>query len=470
MRKMTKFGFVKTIAMTTCLGLGLTINTAYAEEVSNLETIFHVYVDGEHIGKVNNQDIAENIMTDKLDEAKENYENTNLIIGEDIDLISEKVFNPSYNNDKVAEALKQEVTVMADVFELKIADETIGYFHDKESADEVIRLYKMKYVDEAILEEIEVDKQQDDVSLEPGETLVKDVILSEGVSINKGKSLPSEVMSIEQGITLLEKGTLEEKVHTVQEGEVLGAIAGSYDLSTDRLFDLNPELTKDSVIQIGQEINVMDYKPFVHVIVKEEKRAKETIPYETEIIESDDLYKGEEEVRQEGQDGTKEVLYAIEKVNGKQTKKDIIEGNIESEAVKKVIVKGTKVIPSRGTGEFSWPAVGGYISSHVGERWGRMHKGIDIARPSNRNILAADNGVVESAGYLGGFGNRIVINHNNGMKTIYAHLSSIDVSVGQTVEKGKKIGIMGSTGNSTGIHLHFELYKDGVLQNPLDYL
>lgn len=119
----------------------------------------------------------------------------------------------------------------------------------------------------------------------------------------------------------------------------------------------------------------------------------------------------------------------------------------------------------------AWPAVGGYISSHLGERWGKMHKGIDIARPSNRNILAADNGVVESAGYNnGGYGNKIVINHNNGMKTVYAHLSSIDVKVGQVVEKGSKIGVMGSTGNSTGIHLHFEVYKSGSLENPTEYV
>ena len=99
-----------------------------------------------------------------------------------------------------------------------------------------------------------------------------------------------------------------------------------------------------------------------------------------------------------------------------------------------------------------------------------MHKGLDIARPSNRSILAADNGVVVSAGADGSFGNKIVINHNNGLKTLYAHLSSIDVSVGQTVEKGSKIGVMGSTGNSTGIHLHFEVHKNGVFQNPLNYV
>lgn len=99
-----------------------------------------------------------------------------------------------------------------------------------------------------------------------------------------------------------------------------------------------------------------------------------------------------------------------------------------------------------------------------------MHKGIDIAGPSNRTIKAADNGVVVSAGRDGTYGNKVVVNHNNGMKTIYAHLSSISVKVGQTVEKGSKLGVMGSTGRSTGIHLHFEVYKNGALQNPMDYL
>lgn len=121
-------------------------------------------------------------------------------------------------------------------------------------------------------------------------------------------------------------------------------------------------------------------------------------------------------------------------------------------------------------GYLSWPTVGGYISSYVGPRWGRQHKGLDIARPSNYNILAAADGVVTKAGYTGGFGNRIEIEHSNGLKTLYAHLSSINVTVGQEVSTGTVIGIMGSTGNSTGIHLHLEVYKNGALQDPMDYL
>ncbi|MFK4998969.1 M23 family metallopeptidase [Bacillus sp. N9] len=128
------------------------------------------------------------------------------------------------------------------------------------------------------------------------------------------------------------------------------------------------------------------------------------------------------------------------------------------------------MIPSRGTGSLAWPANGGYISSHMGHRWGKLHKGIDIARPSNYTIKAADNGVVVSAGWdNGGYGNKIVIDHQNGMRTVYAHLDSVGVSAGQTVEKGAAIGVMGSTGHSTGVHLHFEVYKNGKLENPVNY-
>lgn len=135
--------------------------------------------------------------------------------------------------------------------------------------------------------------------------------------------------------------------------------------------------------------------------------------------------------------------------------------------------KLNQVSSNSGSGQLVWPTSGGYISSQMGSRGGRMHKGIDIARTDRSTsppIFAADGGVVESAGPSGGYGNKIVVNHGNGMKTIYAHLSSISVSSGQSVSKGDPLGIMGSTGNSTGIHLHFEVYVNGGLQNPTKYL
>ena len=106
----------------------------------------------------------------------------------------------------------------------------------------------------------------------------------------------------------------------------------------------------------------------------------------------------------------------------------------------------------------------------MGYRWGRFHKGIDIARPNNLTIKAADNGVVIFAGWDGDFGNKIEIDHRNGFHTIYGHMSSLKVHVGQTVKKGQAIGIMGQAGDATGVHLHFEVHQNGVLKNPLSYL
>lgn len=477
-----KWSFLSKTAIMTCLGLGIMLNPVQAEDT--LETIYHVYIDGEYVGKVDNQDVVQQVIDDKLADHQDDYEDIDLTIGEDITFIPEMVFNPKYNNEKVVNKLDEQMTVMADAVELNIANETVGYFKDEETAEAVLQTYTTNYVDEDTWKEIEARKQNDVTDKETeekskqdkeapavGETIVTDVALSNAAVISQETANPANILTEKQGVQMLEKGTLQDKVHTVKAGEVLGEIAGKYDLTTKKLLELNPALTDEAVLKIDQEINVMEYKPFAQVVVTEEESVEESVPFETEVMESEDMYKGEEKVKQEGKDGKKEILYEIEKQNGKQTAKEVLNETVTEEAVDKIVIKGTKVISSRGTGDMVWPAVGGYISSHLGERWGKMHKGIDIARPSNRNILAADNGVVESAGFNnGGYGNKIVINHNNGMKTIYAHLSSIDVKAGQVVEKGSKIGVMGSTGNSTGIHLHFEVYKNGNLENPTEYV
>jgi murein DD-endopeptidase MepM/ murein hydrolase activator NlpD len=96
---------------------------------------------------------------------------------------------------------------------------------------------------------------------------------------------------------------------------------------------------------------------------------------------------------------------------------------------------------------------------------------LDLANPSSPPVISADTGVVSFAGCINwGYGCHIIVDHGNGYQTLYAHLSSINVSVGQSVGRGEGIGIMGSTGRSTGTHLHFEIRSGGVLQDPLAYL
>jgi murein DD-endopeptidase MepM/ murein hydrolase activator NlpD len=120
-------------------------------------------------------------------------------------------------------------------------------------------------------------------------------------------------------------------------------------------------------------------------------------------------------------------------------------------------------------GAFSWP-VAGTVTSPFGARWGRMHEGIDIAASSGRPIAAAGAGRVIYAGWMSGYGNLVVIDHGGGIATAYAHQSAIASAVGQTVERGQTIGYVGSTGNSTGPHLHFEVRSAGSPVDPFGYL
>lgn len=120
-----------------------------------------------------------------------------------------------------------------------------------------------------------------------------------------------------------------------------------------------------------------------------------------------------------------------------------------------------------GTGQFVWPA-GGRIT----QRFVWYHPGIDIANNGAPGILAADSGTVVTVGWPSpwSYGNRVVIDHGNGFVTLYAHLSAIYVSSGQGVSRGQAIGRMGSSGRSSGIHLHFEIRLNGGKISPLSYL
>lgn len=146
---------------------------------------------------------------------------------------------------------------------------------------------------------------------------------------------------------------------------------------------------------------------------------------------------------------------------------------LESLIQKKMGERGRAGIVSTGTGRFIWP-LQGMITSRFGEvrRWGLQHRhsGLDIAAPHGAPIKAADSGEVIFSGWWGGYGKAIVIDHGRGLATVYAHLSRLYVSEGAKVTQGQIIGLEGSTGYSTGPHLHFEVRRNGTPQDPIRYL
>ena len=126
-------------------------------------------------------------------------------------------------------------------------------------------------------------------------------------------------------------------------------------------------------------------------------------------------------------------------------------------------------VRTRSSSGFIWPT-SGTLTSGFGWRWGRMHEGIDIAAPTGTPIAAAAAGTVIYAGWMGGYGNLVVIDHGGGLATAYGHQSSIATGVGAQVSQGQTIGYVGSTGHSTGPHVHFEVRVNGVPVDPLGYL
>jgi murein DD-endopeptidase MepM/ murein hydrolase activator NlpD len=132
--------------------------------------------------------------------------------------------------------------------------------------------------------------------------------------------------------------------------------------------------------------------------------------------------------------------------------------------------------PSKAPGALDWPVIGGTITSPFGYRQNpfggglEFHQGLDVAAPMGTTIRAAADGTVIQAGWFGGYGNFIVIDHGGGMSTGYGHCSQIFVSVGQKVQKGQAIGAVGSTGASTGPHVHFEVRLNGKPVDPAPYL
>lgn len=471
--KSSKTNIFKKAVITTFLITAISTSHAFANETSanNFEKIYHIYLGDTYIGAVSNEETVTEMIETKVQKAKEVYKEYNIDGNSNVTIIPEQVFSYETNDAHTIEKLEENMIVKAESYALQISGQPVVYLKDQADYEKTIRLLKLQYVTEAELQQYESNATAETLpALKADETRIKEIKLVEDISGAETKTDPAQILTPTKAVEYLKTGSLEKEKYAVQPGDVLGSIASAHNLSTAQILELNPGLTEDSILQIGQEINVTVEKPLVNVQILKEKNTLAEIPFEKIVKEDDTMFKGETVVKQEGSKGKKEVSYVISQVNGAVVDKTVTNETVLIEPVDSITIEGTKVISSRGTGSFAWPAVGGYISSQMGSRWGSYHRGIDIARPSNYDIKASDNGVVTATGWDGTYGQRIVINHNNGYETVYAHLSEIHVSVGQVVPQGAVIGIMGSTGRSTGTHLHFEIHENGALVNPLSYL
>ncbi|KAB1438597.1 M23 family metallopeptidase [Candidatus Galacturonibacter soehngenii] len=302
-----------------------------------------------------------------------------------------------------------------------------------------------------------------------GEAVTEDGILDisfeQKIEVVETYVQSEEITDLETAINLVTKDQEKNKIYEVISGDCLSVVAQKNNVSVSKIVEMNENLDENTVLQIGDEIVVTVPEPELSVIVTEQTTYEEEYTLPVEYIENDNWFTTKQEVMQEGSSGFREVTAKLTQRNGKETNREIIEENIITEAIPKIIQIGTQEPPT-----FIKPITGGRFTSGFGKRWGRMHKGVDWACPVGTAVKASCNGTVVSAGWSNGYGYCITIKHSNGMQTRYGHLSKILVSSGDKVSQGDKIALSGNTGRSTGPHVHFEIIVNGDQSNPLNYL
>ena len=285
------------------------------------------------------------------------------------------------------------------------------------------------------------------------------------------------VQDVSQVIAMLSGLKEQQQEYAIRAGDSLTLVASRFDLTSTQLKELNPKLNDASYNwPIGDTLVVHQEVPFLQVKTIETVTTEETIPFTTVKNDDNKLAYGKTVTDQQGQDGLDQVTYEYVRVNGVLTEVTEISRISVKEPVTEIIRRGTKMPEGSesstavfGTGTLLWP-VPGY--SYVSRWMSSGHKGADICAAYGTPILAADSGVVAKSGWSAagsGYGYSIVIQHSPGNTTLYAHCSSLAVSAGQTVSKGQVIGYVGSTGWSSGNHLHFEIRKNGSLVSARNY-
>lgn len=196
----------------------------------------------------------------------------------------------------------------------------------------------------------------------------------------------------------------------------------------------------------------------------------EQIPFDTVTQENENQDQTYRETVQQGCAGTAQVTAEIETVDGEERTRTILARTVLRQATDEIVEVGTRNV-GIGTGEFAVPLNSYTFTSAFKYRWGRLHGGVDLAVDEGTPVYAADNGKVIVAEDSGnGYGSYIILDHQNGFKTLYGHNSQLLVSVGDVVGKGEKIALSGNTGNSTGPHLHFEVQVNDEKVDPTQYV
>ena len=258
---------------------------------------------------------------------------------------------------------------------------------------------------------------------------------------------------VEKALDLVKEGYSNENTTSVT---LLGDVQINLDYLPAETDLYDAETLAGALMLPGEEEEV----PLLTVETVEEVTYTQAIPAPTQEQTDPALLLNQRKTVKEGTDGLEERTDRVTRRCGVETGRETLSGEVLTEPAPQVVAVGTAQGVDAARGRFIWPTTG-QITSPFGYRtiFGStsFHRGLDIANTTGTDILAAAGGTVTWAGPKGTYGNLLILDHGNGFTTYYAHCSQLLVKEGDTVDQGEKIALMGSTGRSTGSHLHFEV-------------
>ena len=466
------------------------------------KTYYNVYLDGELLGTIKSKEELEKYIDQQNEEYKKEYKTDTIYAPNGLDIKAEVQYkNNTESVEKIYKKIQYKKPFTIKGFQYTIKTSYVNETDEKSEQDETSDLVKIYVLDKDTFvnaietfiktyageDAYEAYKNKTQKEIETTGTIIENVYVKNNITV-KETNIPvdAKIYQKEDELSKFFLFGAEEKKsnYTVQDGDTIESIAFNNKISSQEFLLSNPKFTSiNNLLFPGQTVTIEETNPQIQIVVRQYAVEDVESTYETEIRYDDTRLKGDNEVVREGENGLNRISKELEVTNGIIT--NTTTKNIEElkPSITKIMIYGEKEIPNVGTGNWGWPTNQGYtISSPYGWRVDpidgsrSLHTGLDIAGTGlGSPVYAADNGTVIKSEYNGaGYGNYIVINHNNGYYTSYAHMNQRISNIGDTVAKGQIIGYVGQTGRATGPHLHFEAWYGGApfaggsRFNPLD--
>ena len=442
-------GWVLQSALFIALSLSLIGYTAYQVLYTNAVTVMF---DGKELGTVASEEAAQAAVMSVERSISDALGSSYTLESDKVTYTTSLTYRGALVDEEDLEAaLSESLRVLEHGYALYIGGEFIGATQTKDAL-------------EGLLDQVAADfRNENTVSID----------FVEGVEVREVDLPLDGFTNLAEVALLLNSTKAGEVTYTVQSGDCWSVIAQDHDMTSDELLRLNPGYDVDK-LQIGDELLISNAVPYLTVRATQMEYYVADIPYEIEYVDDNTMWEGDTRIITKGQYGTADTVARVTYEGPDEVERVIEEQNMITDPVTEVQARGTLERPSWApTGSFRWPT-SGTITSRYGSRYifGRtsFHGGVDIANSYGTDVVAADGGIVIYAGWHSSYGYLVQIDHQNGYVTYYGHNSSLLVSVGDKVFKGQHIAEMGSTGQSTGNHCHFEVRLNGERQNPMNYL